>query len=112
MLEVIFSRCGRDYDAEFRGHAGKAENGDDVCAMASTLFYTVERALSENGIRVDFCDQPDERCGISHPFLYIHEQGVIKDMTAEIILSVLESGLRMLSESYPENITVRWEGIL
>lgn len=100
MLEINFGMT----TAHFSGHAGKAENGDDVCLMASTLFYGLIQALRGNGLDVWWeDDDPNER-----EIRYrLHANRTPDEISARrILVRGFFNAFRMLSERYPENIAV------
>lgn len=100
MLEINFGMS----EAHFSGHAGKAGNGDDVCLMASTLFYGMIQALRGNGLDVWWeDDDPNER-----EIRYrLHANRTPDEISARrVLVRGFFNAFRMLSERYPENITV------
>lgn len=100
MLKINFGMT----TAHFSGHAGKAENGDDVCLMASTLFYGLIQALRGNGLDVWWeDDDPNER-----EIRYrLHANRTPDEISARrVLVRGFFNAFRMLSERYPENITV------
>lgn len=100
MLEINFGMS----EAHFSGHAGKAENGDDVCLMASTLFYGMIQALRGNGLDVWWeDDDPNER-----EIRYrLHANRTPDEISARrVLVRGFFNAFRMLSEHYPENIAV------
>lgn len=100
MLEVNFGYT----EATFTGHAGKAENGDDVCCMASTLFYGLIQALRGNGLEVWWEDTDPDVREIRYK---LPNSRTPDDISARRVLTRgFFHAFRMLSEQYPENITV------
>ena len=84
----------------FQGHAGAAEDGTDVCAMASTVFYMLLNAVRYGhglfGYQAN-PDKPDEdsliRLDEENPACYW-------------FCKMAMIGIKMLEEKYPENIRV------
>lgn len=100
MLEINFGMS----EAHFSGHAGKAENGEDVCLMASTLFYGLIQALRGNGLDVWWeDDDPNER-----EIRYrLPANRTPDDIGARrVLVRGFFDAFRMLSEQYPGNIIV------
>lgn len=100
MLEINFGMS----EAHFSGHAGKAENGEDVCLMASTLFYGLIQALRGNGLDVWWeDDDPNER-----EIRYrLPANRTPDDIGARrVLVRGFFDAFRMLSKQYPENIIV------
>lgn len=104
MLEINFGMSR----AHFSGHAGKAENGDDVCLMASTLFYGLIQALRGNGLDVWWeDDDPNER-----EIRYrLHANRTPDEISARrVLVRGFFDAFRMLSKRYPGNIIVSASG--
>lgn len=104
MLKINFGMT----TAHFSGHAGKAENGDDVCLMASTLFYGLIQALRGNGLDVWWeDDDPNER-----EIRYKLPSGRTPEEIAarRVIVRGFYTAFEMLSKQYPENIAVSASG--
>lgn len=84
----------------FQGHAGTAEDGTDVCAMASTVFYMLLNAVRYGhglfGYQAN-PDKPEEDCLIrfdeENPACYW-------------FCKMAMIGIKMLEEKYPDNIRV------
>lgn len=84
----------------FQGHAGTAEDGTDVCAMASTVFYMLLNAVRYGhglfGYQAN-PDKPDEdsliRLDEENPACYW-------------FCKMAMIGIKMLEEKYPDNIRV------
>ena len=104
MLKVNFGLSA----AHFTGHAGKADNGDDVCCMASTLFYSLIQALRGNGLDAWWeDDDPNEReIRYKLPSSRTPEEIAAR----RVIVRGFYAAFEMLSKRYPENIVVSTSG--
>lgn len=96
MIEIHVWDCR----LEVRGHAGAGPYGGDlVCAGVSTLVYT----LAENLKGVDglfCCLEPGEAVLSCRPCRRAREA-----------FRFAETGLRMLADSFPQNISIFFHGV-
>lgn len=87
-------------EVTFEGHAGTAKDGTDVCAMASTVFYTFLNALRYGhglfGYQAN-PDKPEEDC-----LIRFDEENPACYWFGKMAMI----GFKMLAEKYPENIRV------
>lgn len=96
MLSISTDRRPTDIVVRFDGHAGRSGN-DDVCSMASVLFYTVVNWLDKENLLLGY---EDRSCGRSR---WLRAQ---KGEKAEAVIGALMVGLQMLAEAYPQNIQI------
>lgn len=86
-----------DIVVRFDGHAGRSGN-DDVCSMASVLFYTAINWLDKENCLLGY---EDSSCGRSR---WLRAQ---KGARPEAVIGALMVGLRMLAEAYPQNVKIQ-----
>ena len=96
MLLISTDRRPTDIVVRFDGHAGRSGN-DDVCSMASVLFYTAINWLGEENYLLGY---EDRSCGRSR---WLRAQ---KGESPEAVIGALMVGLQMLAEAYPQNIQI------
>ena len=87
-------------EVTFQGHAGTAKDGTDVCAMASTVFYTFLNALRYGHGLLGYQanpDKPEEDC-----LIRFDEENPACYWFGKMAMI----GFKMLAEKYPENIRV------
>lgn len=85
-----------DIVVRFDGHAGRSGN-DDVCSMASVLFYTAINWLDKENCLLGY---EDSSCGRSR---WLRTQ---RGERPEAVVEALMIGLKMLSEAYPQNVQI------
>ena len=96
MLSISIENRPTDIVVRFDGHAGRSGN-DDVCSMASVVFYTAINWLSQSNYLLGY---NDSSCGHSR---WLRAQ---KGEKPEAVLEAMMVGLQMLSEAYPQNVQV------
>ena len=103
MTQINIVRNGHWYDISIGGHAGYAQQGEDiVCAAISVLSYTLMQALrdaEEAGI-IRSLRQSIESGAVCAGYESIHHG------TANTILNTILCGFRMVEERYPDNCKV------
>lgn len=97
MLSISIETRPVDLLVRFDGHAGRAGN-DDVCSMASVLFYTAINWLDKENCLLGY---EDSSCGRSR---WLRAQ---KGARPEAVIGALMVGLRMLAEAYPQNVKIQ-----
>lgn len=105
MVNVLYKREYEphklmQYSLTASGHAGYTEPGKDdiVCASVSTLFYTLANYLEQIGAEELYADDSDE--------FRIECKAFPNDDTVSTAFDMAVYGLYLLSESYPDNVTV------
>lgn len=103
MIKVTIFKKDRKYVGfNVEGHANYAESGKDiVCAAVSTLTCNAENSICEfTHDYSEHCDGPGFTCLLldteSNP-----------SWECELLLKSFESGVRQISEQYPEYVTVK-----
>lgn len=96
MIEIHVYNCR----LEVKGHAGAGPCGEDlVCAGVSTLVYTLAESLQ--GMDGFFCHlEPGDAVLSCRP-----------SGRAMAAFRFAKTGLRLLAESFPENISIIFEGM-
>lgn len=97
-MTVLELNKARDYvEVELTGHAGKAHNGDDVCAACSILTNTLIHTLPKEALKL--YDEKDAMVRIHVPI----------NTVSLIRLRFFLSGMGLLAEYYPECVKTRGE---
>lgn len=96
MLLISIENRPTDILVRFDGHAGHAGE-DDVCAMASVLFYTAVNWLDRSNYLLGY---EDSSCSRSR---WLRAQCGQKPVA---VVEAMMTGLQMLAESYPQNVQV------
>jgi len=97
MIEVKRTRGNDDFRMWISGHAGYAETGKDiVCAAASILIQTLAKQLDK--ITPDYHVQHEKQGQI----IFLSGNGKNACLASDTIMT----GLRMLSDQYPHNVTI------
>lgn len=86
-----------DIVVRFDGHAGRSGN-DDVCSMASVLFYAAINWFDQSNCLLGY---EDSSCGRSR---WLRAQ---KGARPEAVIGALMVGLQMLAEAYPQNVKIQ-----
>lgn len=97
---ITIKRTHRPYGLIVDGHAGSDKNGeghDLVCCAVSALMQTLIYSASRQGHMVDH----DTRDG--HMEVRVHDEYTFDRLLAQTFM-VVEDGLEMLAQAYPENI--------
>ena len=108
MLTVTFFRDpeGTLRGARFSGHAGYADEGEDiVCAAASVLAVTIVNSIEK------FTKDEFEHCAVNEEegFLSFLLKTVSPD--SRLLLDTLLLGLRDTADSYGEHIQIQFEEV-
>lgn len=97
-MTVLELNKEREYvEVELTGHAGKASNGDDVCAACSILTNTLIKTIPEEALKL--YDEKDAMVKIHVP---INTVSIIR-------LRFFLTGMKLLAEYYPDNVKTRGE---
>lgn len=96
MLSISIENRPTDIVIRFDGHAGRSGN-DDVCSMASVLFYAAINWFDQSNCLLGY---DDSSCGHSR---WLRTQ---RGERPEAVVEALMIGLQMLSEAYPQNVQI------
>ena len=95
MIRVTRQQCEAVRSIGITGHAGYAEHGKDiVCAAASMLLFTLIEYLEKSGVK--HSAHAESGCAgvaVTDP-----------DRRTEDAFDLVETGLRMLAERYPDYV--------
>ena len=97
MLSISIENRPTDIVIRFDGHAGRSGN-DDVCSMASVLFYAAINWFDQSNCLLGY---EDSSCGRSR---WLRAQ---KGARPEAVIGALMVGLQMLAEAYPQNVKIQ-----
>lgn len=109
MTRITFRQVGHHFIASFTGHANaKRENGNDlVCAAISILAQSLAQATCEELARGNLAKittiKQDERDGALSIDATATEAGFQHVLGA---FSAIASGCALLSDKYPDNVTL------
>ena len=111
---TVFQWDNLPWRLEAKGHAGYAEEGEDiVCAGISVLMQTAVMALEDRDIPV--FSQIKQKKGDVHMVVALPE-GLSSDQQhdGQIILRAMQVGLQAIQEQYPEFLRIihehrRWK---
>lgn len=95
MIRVLITRKGESIvRAEVKGHANYAEYGKDiVCSGVSAIVQTAGLSAEPLGARVSQSD--------GH---YIIDVGEFDCHDMQVLLKVMEKGVKAIADNYPKNI--------
>ncbi len=99
MTVISIKDTSEGYALEVKGHSGYAQAGQDiVCAGISTLTFTLMQVLRDNDVLDYYCLQDDGYIFLSFTKRYGNE--------LEEALNVINTGVSMMADSYPEYVSV------
>lgn len=99
MTQIQVEECEDKITIVVKGHSGYAPRGEDiVCAGISTLSFTLLRVVRDS--EVDFVEY-----GQSDGFMWLSFP-LTDDLRA--IAHAICAGYKLLSEKYPENVSLRF----
>lgn len=105
MTHISYGRAGEGLYIEAAGHSGFAESGKDVvCAGVSTLIFTTYfylRKIQSEG----YIEQLEKREADGFVSIFARcAEGEQKLLNTAFEMAI--TGLEMLAESYPHNVTI------
>ena len=99
MIKIKIKNDGRLYDILVEGHAGGEYGKDIVCSAISTLFHTFTESVKYKPYVS--CYTEDITSGRAR---VTFEYGSITEIRT--IIEVIEHGLRMVANDFPERVTI------
>lgn len=107
MVTVTFFDDGEKLGITAEGHAGSAPYGEDlICAAVTALIYTagtIAVNMSDAGLSER---DPVVKMESGNAYIAMYPRlGCLRD--ARIRLSVVQTGIRFLSEQYPDHVGVK-----
>lgn len=105
---IMLKKSGNTVGFVVNGHTGYADSGEDlICASVSTLVYTALNSMNE----VADVEREDMDVDIDEELGYTSLKLKKIDSRTEIVFDVFSVGIKMLTQSYSDYVTLKFEEV-